>query len=280
MYKRAEGFITGYHDTELYYQKWIPENPKATLIITHGQGEHSESYLRVVEALDGMNLQIIVWDWRGHGRSQGRRGYAGHFQEYCDDLEIFLKECLKDSFIQSHPRILLAHSMGGLIQLKSLISHPEWNFTAQVLSSPFLGLAFKLPVIKEVGSQFLYSFLPKVTLWNEIKDEMLSRDPEILKEYPRDILRHNRISAGVFLGAVEAMKFVHDRPDRIAIPTLLQIASADEISSSLENQKFFKNLKCEKILNIYNDFKHEIYNDLGREKVFEDLRNFLNKYIS
>jgi alpha-beta hydrolase superfamily lysophospholipase len=277
---RSEGFFTGYHDAKLYYQKWVPENPKATLVITHGQGEHSESYLRLVDALAGMGLQIIAWDWRGHGRSDGKRGYAGNFQEYCDDYEIFLKECFKDEFFQKHPRIVLGHSMGGLIQLKSLASHPEWSFTAQVLSSPFLGMALKVPAIKEVGAQFLYSFLPTVTLWNEIKDEMLSRDPEVLKEFPKDILRHNRISSGVFLGALESIKYVQERADRFALPTLLQIPSKDLVVSSDASQEFFKNLKCEKNLKVYTDYTHEIYNDLGRDKVYADLKEFLKKYIS
>lgn len=169
--------------------------------------------------------------------------------------------------------------MGGLIQLKSLTSHPEWEFTAQVLSSPFMGLALKVPAIKEIGAHFLYNFLPKVTLGNEITDDMLTRDPEVLKEFPKDILRHHKISSGVFLGALDAMKFVQERASRLTLPTLLQIPSADQVVSSPDSQELFKNMKCEKILKVYNDYKHEIYNDLGREKVYEDLRAFLKKYV-
>jgi alpha-beta hydrolase superfamily lysophospholipase len=279
MYSRKEGFFKGFKDVQLYYQRWIPENVQGNLIITHGHGEHSDCYARVVDALDGKGWSVFAWDWRGHGRSDGQRGYAADFNEYCYDFEAFLKYLKEQNSLSDKPTVLLAHSMGGLIQLKTLLSHLELQFAAQVLSSPFLGVAVDVPAYKQVGAQLLIRFLPKVTLSNEISPTFLSRDPAIIEEFQEDVLRHNRICSAVYLGALESFDFVQQRADKLNIPTLFQISDKDQVASSIEMQKFFDHVECEKVLKIYAGHKHELYNDLGREKVFQDLNAFLDKYL-
>ena len=46
MLTRAEKFFKGFDKTKLFLQTW--ENPKAqaAVLITHGQAEHSDAYLR------------------------------------------------------------------------------------------------------------------------------------------------------------------------------------------------------------------------------------------
>jgi alpha-beta hydrolase superfamily lysophospholipase len=278
MLKRSEGYFKGYQDLRLYYQKWEPQNIKGLLLITHGHGEHSDCYHRVVEALENQGWLIIAWDWRGHGRSDGQRGYAQDFDEYVHDFECFTK-MIFDGFPQAVPKVLLAHSMGGLIQLKAVLSGQQDRFRAQVLSSPMLGLSVQVPTHKEIAAQVLHHVLPQVTLSNQIRSEDVTRDPLIIRELERDVLRHDRISSGVYLGSLRAIDFVSKRATKLKLPSLFQISDIDEVVSSEAINNFFNQLKGDHLLKIYPQRKHEIYNDLGREEVLTDLREYLKKLV-
>jgi len=274
--RSSEAFFNGYQETRLFYQFWEAKNPKANLIITHGHGEHSECYLRVVEALSDLPLRIFAWDLRGHGRSEGLRGYALNFEDYNRDYEALMMHLQREHQIFQKPLFLLAHSMGALIQLKALTENIHWPVTAQALSSPMMGISVEVPLIKDLGAVALRMFLPKVTMGNELSYDDLSRDPVIHQEYDRDVLRHAQMSSGVYLGSLAAMELVKAKVQRIQVPTLLQIAEKDPVVSTEKNLAMFKKLGSkEKLLKVYPDRKHELFNDLGREEVLHDLHDFL-----
>jgi len=109
MIERLEGTFWGYQDVELYYQLWksipigvetsttvektvektadktVPNN--GTLIVTHGAAEHSDCYQRFAEEMAPKGWTVFVWDLRGHGRSEGKRGYVNRFQDFSNDLD-------------------------------------------------------------------------------------------------------------------------------------------------------------------------------------------------
>lgn len=273
---RIEGQFKGYLDQLLFFQGWLPEKSNGTLVITHGQAEHSGCYHRLVEGLKDLNWTILAWDLRGHGRSQGKRGYAAHFNDYVLDFEKFLSDAAPQYQQMNKPFVVLGHSMGGLIQEKTFLGSPLPKITAQVLSSPLFGLAVQVPVWKDKASRFIYKVLPEVTMGNELKYSQLTRDPEIQKEYDSDPLRHDQISSGVYLGMVENMAYVQTRASQIKVPTFMQVSGRDSVVNAIAAQEFFEKLGSEqKKMKVYKDSMHESYNDLDREEVFTDLKNFL-----
>jgi alpha-beta hydrolase superfamily lysophospholipase len=275
-YKNLEGHFTGSKNTNLFFQLW--ENPRArgTIIITHGHGEHTDSYKRVVEALRDDTWSIYAWDMRGHGKSEGARGYASGFDDYCNDYVEFLKMVLAEPSVKKGPVVLLCHSMGALVQFKTLLQHPEFKPDAMAVSSPLLGIAVEIPAYKKMGAEWIAKFLPTLTLGNEIGNEDVTRDPEVIRELEQDPYRHARVCAKVYLGFLESFKFVHEGASELKVKTLFQISDKDPVISSSEALRFFENLgSAEKEIKIYKDAKHEVYNDVIREQVFEDLRHFL-----
>ncbi len=282
MYKRSESFFTGHDGTKLFLQKWVVENPKGTVFITHGHGEHSDCYSRLINALDGQGWNFIGWDLRGHGKSEGTRGYAKDFDSYVLDYKIFLEKAL--GFIEVHgkPVVLLAHSMGGLIQTCGLAENKQFqkNVVGQILSSPLFGVAVEVPEWKDKGAGFINSLLPKVTLHNEIHNDLLTRDLEVIREYEQDTYRHNRISAGVYLGFKREFKTILSKAQEITIPTLMHISDNDPVTSSPVALKFFDALASEnKRLKIFEGAKHELYNDIIRVEVFKVVIDFLKQFV-
>lgn len=280
MYKRSEGFFKGYQDINLFFQIWDNPNARGTVIINHGQGEHSESYHRLIKAFENDQWSFYGWDLRGHGRSEGRRGYVAQFDDYCKDYKIFLDMVLKNEKVKQGPVILFCHSMGALIELKTLLRNPDIRCDGIVVSSPLLGVSVPVPVYKSKGAVILNSLLPTITMGNELTNDMLTRDPDVIREFEQDALRHNRISPGAFLGFLESFEYVLPRANEIKKPALFVIAENDPVVSSLEAKKFYDKLGSQKKeIYIYPEAKHEVVNDIMRTTVFADIKKFLDGFL-
>jgi alpha-beta hydrolase superfamily lysophospholipase len=253
-----------------------PENNE-TLVVTHGIAEHSECYAQTAESLVQRGWNVVAWDLRGHGRSEGKRGYVADFADYSRDLAALLKllkssDRIKDNFA------LVGHSMGGLVTLRFLVDADKKapSPRAIVLSSPLIGIALAVPVVKDLAAKFLNRVLPTITLSNEIRYEELTRDLERLKHYDTDPLRHDKISPALYLGMLQNCEYVKARADQIKTPILLQAAGKEKIVSLPAIKEFFPQIgSADKKLIIYDESYHEIFNDLDREVVFKDLSDFL-----
>lgn len=274
--KRLESHFKSSQRLELYFQFWEPENPKGSIVITHGQAEHGDCYSRLAEELCSEGWKVFTWDLVGHGRSDGKRGYVDQFSTYQKDLSCFIDHLRRENLL-GEPLILFSHSMGGLISLQALLEEDLGPVAAAVFSSPSLGFSLQVPQIKKYMAQIALKVAPQLTLHNEIRFSDLSRDEDQLKIYPKDNLRHDRISASVFFGFLEGFQFVSDQAQNLDLPILFQLAGEDHIASTPAARLIYEKLTHpKKQLRIYTESFHEIYNDLDRSVVISDLKNFIN----
>ena len=275
MIQRYEGQFPGQNNAQLFHQVWKCDEPRGKILITHGLAEHSDCYDTLAQQLAASDWEIWSWDLRGHGRSPGKRGYIGEFQTYIEDLKLFVDAIRKEDN-GDKPFVLFGHSLGGLITIKHVLDHQPENIDAVCLSAPALGLAFEAPKYKTVLADFAAQWLPKLTMYNEIKYEDLSRDQKQLAGYGSDTLRHDKISPAVFLGMLAGFEQAVNESSKFKIPLLLQVAGNDRIVSPAAAQNWFRALDFEKKkMHIYSDSYHEIFNDLDRDEAFQDLKGFL-----
>lgn len=74
---------------DLYALQWpSKEQPEAVVAFVHGHGDHCRRYDEWFSKLTNRNIAVLSFDYRGHGRSQGRRGVIRRF----DDLTEVEKE--------------------------------------------------------------------------------------------------------------------------------------------------------------------------------------------
>lgn len=277
---KLEGFFFGADKTKLHYKYWPHQGAKQVLIVTHGQAEHGGCYQRLVDALNGIPLNIIAWDMRGHGKSEGQRGFVRDFQEYVEDLGSLIQFLKSESSLREEDILLLGHSMGGLVQLSFLSQNSKLQFKANILSSPLLGLSVEVPLIKDLAALLAKALLPQLTLFNEIEFENLTSDEAVLQEMKADVLRHDRISPSAYLGSIEAIQKLRQDLVKVSVPTFVQMPEKDLVVDSQATREFFKKLPVGRYkIREYPERKHEIYNDVGRDEVFRDLVQYIQQII-
>lgn len=279
MIERLEGTFFGHKDTELFYQIWRSPKSRGTIVLTHGLAEHSENYNDFANEL-AEDWTIAAWDLRGHGRSEGKRGYVEDFNDYSTDHDLFIKHIKANVHSHNSPFFLFGHSMGGLITINTILNYAPNGVTALLLSSPALGVSVAVPTFKVKAAHFLADWAPKVTLYNEINFRDLHKNEDLIKKYQQDPLRHEKISPRLFLGMMNTIDTTFAKAGEIHLPTLMQLAGQEKIVNTPASQKFFDLIfSKKKEIFIYPDSYHEIFNDVEKSVAFKDLKNFLQKTV-
>lgn len=121
---------------------WTPlGEPRGSVILSPGRTEPIEKYYETIADLLARDFVVLAHDWRGQGLSarllpDRLRGHARAVEEFLDDYSRLL-----DTYEARTPKpwIMLGHSMGGALNLMSLMNG-ETRFAAALLSSPMLKL--------------------------------------------------------------------------------------------------------------------------------------------
>jgi alpha-beta hydrolase superfamily lysophospholipase len=268
-----------HRDHNLFIQKWSnpSQKPKGVVIITHGISEHSNCYSPLASDLVRENWEVVGWDLPGHGKSSGARGYVSDFNEFIECLD-FLSQTIKNQY--NLPQIHLGHSMGGLITLKHALDKNQLA-EALVLSSPALGITVPVPAYKDLAARIILRLKLPITMNNGLRYDSLSRDPEMVAKYKTDFLRHGKVSAPIYMGIIYAMAYVFENVQKLTLPCLFQVAGADALVDAVKTQELFNQMpEGHKELKLYAESFHEIYHDLNKREVIDDLLSYLRQFQS
>ncbi|HEX8202873.1 MAG TPA: alpha/beta hydrolase, partial [Isosphaeraceae bacterium] len=221
---------------------WFWERPdsRGGLILSHGLGEHAACYRHVAEALGPvLGIDVLAFDYRGHGRSPGRRGRVRLYDELTADLRGAL--AWYRGRRPDRPRFVLGHSNGGLVALMTLLAGGE-EPAGLILSNPALRLAVAVPALKRWAGRVLLRVAPGVTLSSALPLEMLTQDLDQAEERLGDPLRHSRISAPLYFGMIEGGPLVLARAGSIHVPVLLILGESDPVIDPRASREFFDRL--------------------------------------
>lgn len=275
--KHFDGTFDGYEGLQLYYQKWQPENEtKAVIALIHGFGEHSGRYMNVINHLLPLGFAVYSFDHRGHGRSPGKRGHIMDWNEFREDVRLFI-EYIRGAE-ENKPLFLYGHSMGGLIVLNYTLHFPD-GLRGVIASGPALAQPGVSPVLLLL-SRVLSKIWPGFSIDTKIDAGLVSRDESVVSAYQDDPLTHSMASARFGTEFTAAMEWTQAHASEFKVPFLILHGQADKLVPEEGSAKFFKNAKIDdKERHLYPSGYHEPHNDIDHEKVLKDMEQWLQKHL-
>jgi lysophospholipase len=277
IYHKTDGFAAA-DGTRLVWQSWSPVgDPAAVLAFVHGYGEHGGRYNFLVDAMVPRGYAVFTYDLRGHGRSEGRRGHIQRFDDYLTDTRAFLAQVAR--VCPGRPVVLLGHSMGGLIAA-AVAEHARFpaglDVTGVVLSSPFVGMRLPVPAIQVKAARLLSLLAPTLRMTNPLRNEQLSHDAAVVAAAGADPLNHRVTTVRWAAEILEAQRAVIRAAGRLRLPLLLLYADDDPIADPRTSEGLFERAAAaDKTKVCYPGYYHEVFNEVGRVAVFDDLAAWL-----
>jgi lysophospholipase len=253
--------------------------PRARLVIVHGYAEHFGRYDEFVERLEPHDFECHRFDLRGHGHSAGVAGHVARFEEYLDDLRLFV-EHVRALAGDDRPLFLIGHSLGGLIALEYIRRH-RGAWRGLVVSSPFLRPGFEVPLVRRVLAAIASHVAPQLSLANPLEPSMVSNDAATVTAYANDPLVFRRTTPRWFTEVESAQEELCDHAAEVTLPLLMLLGGQDEIADHRLAAEVFERIGSEdKTLKQYATMRHEVFNETDRGVVYAELISWLQERAS
>ncbi len=261
---------------QLFRQAWEPvDGREAVVLIIHGYGEHSGRYAHVARHLALQNFIIETFDLRGHGRSEGDRAYISSFDQYTRDVHVFAKRVWEEH--PDLPVFLLGHSLGGLIAALYVL-HFQPKIDGLILSSAALKISDDLSPLLQKMSGVIGKMLPKLPTI-KLDAKFISRDPKVVDAYENDpLVYHKGTLAKTGAEIIRATQKIQAKMEMLRLPMLIFHGTADRLTDPEGSKQLYLRAKsADKILKLYEGFYHETMNEPEKERVLNDVLEWLVK---
>ncbi|MBO5513075.1 MAG: alpha/beta fold hydrolase [Mogibacterium sp.] len=292
--------------TQIHAIVWEPDGkPKAILQIIHGMVEFIDRYDGFAKYLNEHGFLVAGEDHLGHGESVQSDEYHGYFGDEGNAHVIadihHLRELLQKEYPDT-PYLMLGHSMGSFL-IRQYITENGCAYAQGLKGVIVMGtgwqpapvlamgkLMAKLMGTKKVGKSAelidkmsFGSYLKRIENPKTISD-WLTKDEEIVKWYRNEPWCTFHFSPNAYYNMFHGMQKAHDI-DRMKnlpedLPILFCAGAEDPVGNWGEGVRkafmvYTENTPCEVSIKLYDGDRHEILNELDKEQVYEDMREFL-----
>lgn len=256
--------------SEIFWQHWRPEHPRAVLVNVHGLGDHSGLYPSIAAWFPARGVAVYALDTRGNGRSPGRRGHVDRWSTFRDDLHRFIQLVREREGMKP---VLLGQSLGGLMAIDYALAHP----------GTIRGVAAAAPVLGSIGTpapllwiaRVLSRVWPTFTLETGLDLSGLARDPAVIRAVLDDPLFHRFATARLATEVLATMSSVHERAGALDTSVLLQHGSADRMVLIDGSRRFATGPAAAHVRLIEYDAFHALFADVGYEQRLADLTTWM-----
>jgi alpha-beta hydrolase superfamily lysophospholipase len=300
---------------EIAVHRWLPDGDvRGVVVVAHGAAEHGGRYARLAADLNAAGWAVYADDHRGHGRTAGeleRFGIAG--DDAWTRIVTDVKE-LAEHVAGEHPGVplvLLGHSMGSFLVQDALQRHGEQlrerglraavlTGTATSLSESGEGLRERVEAAaategRDVPSMdfamlfadFNDPFLDTAPAAGPTGFEWLSRDPEEVQRYVDDPWCGQPLSNGfvadMAAGLEQAWAPGAERTIPTDLPVLIMAGAVDPVGRSGESVREltarYREAGLDVTEHLYEDARHEVFNETNRDEVHRDLIAWLGRLL-
>lgn len=262
-----------FDNTRLLYRAWLIEKPKGNIVVVHGAGEHSLRYQHIVDHFTAAGFNVFTWDARGHGESEGQRGYVKRWHCFRQDVHYYFKAIRKH--FAEQPVFLIGHSLGGLMTLDYLLHFPHETIHGYISSSPAIGKVGISPILMNL-SKVLTRIAPRLSIDTGLDITAVSRDKAWIESTRKDKLYHSRGTPRLAMEVVNTANAVQANADKLNYPILMLHGTADTICDIEGSRQFFANtLQTDKTQREYDGGYHELFNDICKEHVLKNVQEWI-----
>ncbi|MBD3414172.1 MAG: alpha/beta fold hydrolase [Candidatus Aminicenantes bacterium] len=267
-----------FDDIKLFEQSFTPEKDiKGIIVLIHGLTEHSGSYIKVSKTFAKHKYAVNLFDLRGHGKSDGPFAFMDSFEDFLDDLSVFLN-IVKDRYPKK-PVFLFGQGMGGILSTLYVIENKP-DIRGLILSAPALQLNGLISPILQRFAMLLGRLIPRWPLI-EIKPSLVSKDPIVVQAYEKDpLVYHGKIYARTCLELIRASKKVNQQANEIKPPVFIVHGREDLLFDHEGSSQFFQKLNSpDKFLQIYKGLSHYLLFGSQGRKVIEDIIQWADSHV-
>ena len=264
-------YIWKSHDgLDLYAVEWPSVGrTEAVVAFVHGHGDHCRRYDEWFTSMNTRNISVVALDYRGHGRSDGKRGSIRKFDDLLMDITLLHQKVI--ALYHGIPVVLYGHSLGGTIVLSYLLKSPYLPALA-IVTSPWLQLnhppgKFLMYVIKVANL-----ILPYTTFPTGLHSKDFSDVEGFSKKRDKDQFIHNRISPRLLMEVQKEVSYISSHFSAIRTPLLLLQGRDDKIMDGIASRKLNDSLPGQ--VN-YREWKYA-----GHQLHFSERNNEIMDYIA
>ena len=251
---------------------WTVPSARAKVLIIHGMGDHSGRFESLAGFLNSKGFSVLAPDLRGHGRSQGQRGYIKTFETLLNDIDLAFEKI--SNIGDPAPIFLYGQSLGGLLVVLYALKR-EPTIKGLIASSPAFRIVMPAPKWKQFVGKTLRHAFPRTSLNSGLDIRELSDTPREITRMQADRYRHQKITPEAFFGMVESGAWCLQSKIPTPCPALLMHGKKDRItdySATLEFAADRENCRAK----IWDNGLHELHNMSHRAEVRNTILKFLN----
>ncbi len=290
-----------------FVHRWVPGARKAparaVVQIVHGMAEHGARYARLARALVEDGYAVYAQDLPGHGRSVRSDDELGHVDDHAGWPQTLVAintvRSLAERENPGAPFMMLGHSRGSFLLQDYLVEHGQ-GLAAAVFSAG----SGDMGPLRLIGQGLLTlealwygrahrSVLADALTFRDFNRrfkpvrtdfDWLSRDAGEVDAYVADPRCGFRCSCALWLELMAMGARMHDAQRLRRIPKTLPVLllnGSDDAACRGETgaralERLYRNAGLSDItLKLYAGGRHELFNDLCRDEVTRDLRQWL-----
>lgn len=284
---------------EVNYVSWEIDNPKASVVISHGMAEHPRRYDDYATFLNNNGYNVYAIYHIGHGEFAKKLGHMGK-NEF--DLCVSNINELVEKVSSIAPVFLLGHSMGSFMSQLYITRYN--NLKGVILSG-----STKSNVLFKAGSLVASlicafskdsskpsPFLDKLSFGSynnafnnpKTKFDWLSNDEIKVQEYIDDPYCGYICSQYFFKNLTSGCAKMDNKKmlNKINkdLPIFILGGSKDPVSNNGKGlndlNKQYQKLNIKDVnIKVYENGRHEMFNELNRQEVYADTLSFLNNHL-
>ncbi len=251
------------------------ENPKGSVLIAHGFGEHHRRYASLKRALNLAGYDVWFFDFTGHGDSAGRRAAVDVGALIGEHL--IARKSLED-VARTENTFLFGHSMGGLITLASTLLSPG-HIDAVAVTGPALRPLPNVPL----GAAKLAAPIARLLPWLksvELDDSLLSQDPAVAGAYRADPLVYQG-KVPLLTGTTMVLQGnqVIQNAALLARPVFIMHGEEDGLADPAGSIEFTERAGDDVVLELVPGGYHELLNEPDHELYESSIVYWFDKWL-